>query len=104
MIESHRSSGGWLLAFCGWLLSAVVVPFIPEIMSGGRILGYPLMEYVATIGLFAVILLAIWIPAGFKASKLYRFNGPGRAVSALLKVFILQILVFTLIFRFFWNS
>lgn len=104
MIEPHKSRGGWILALFGWILSAVVVPFIPEIMSGGRVLGYPLMEYVATIGLFAVVLLVVWIPAGIKASKLYRLNGPGRAVSALLKVFTVQTLVFTVIFRFFWNS
>lgn len=104
MIESHKSSHGWILALCGWILSALVVPFIPEIMSGGRIIGYPLMEYVATIGLFAVILLVVWIPTGIRASKLYKFNGPGRAVAAVLKVFIVEILVFTVIFRYFWNS
>lgn len=104
MFESHKSSGGWILALFGWIISAAVVPFIPEIMSGGRVLGYPLMEYVATIGLFAVVLLVVWIPAGIRASKLYRLNGPKRALFALLKVFVVQILIFTVIFKYFWNS
>ncbi len=104
MMHSPKFNGGWLMAFCGWALSAVLVPFLPELMSGGQVFGYPLMEYVATIGLFAVILLVVWIPAGKRASRLYRVFGPRRAIYALLKVFAVQLLIFAVIFRFFWNS
>lgn len=103
-MHSHKFNAGWRLALGGWVLSSVLVPFLPELMSGGQILGYPLMEYAATIGLFAVILLVVWIPAGKRASRLYRAYGLRRAVYAQLKVFAVQLLVFAVIFRFFWNS
>jgi hypothetical protein len=104
-MDAHsKFNPSWLLTALAWILSAVLVPFIPEIMSGGKLLGYPLMEYLATIGLFAGILLLVWIPAGFRISKLYKAFSLKRACFAILKVFVIQLLIFTVIFKFFWNS
>lgn len=66
-----KPNPGWAIAAIGWLVSSIMIPFLPEMTSGGKIFGYPAMEYIGTIGLFAVIFLIVWIPAGLKIAKAY---------------------------------
>lgn len=95
---------GWVLTLIAWVLSSGVIPFLPEFMEGQSILAYPLMEYIATIGLFAAFFLIIWIPVGIGAAKAYRTNGIKKSLLVVGPAFLILLLLWTLIFKFLWNS
>ncbi len=95
---------GWLFSICGWLASSIIIPFMPELMTGGKVFGYPLMEYVGTIGLFAAIFLIVWIPVGFKSAKAYEKKDRNSALTITLVTFVVLVSVWAVIFTFFWNS
>lgn len=99
-----KINGGWILALAAWILSSILIPFLPEIISSRHILGYPAMEYIATIAFFAVILLLIWFPIGIKAAKIYRTKGlKGSLVLIMISLSII-LLLSMIVFSLFWNS
>ena len=100
----RKFNKGWLIVAGGWLLSSIIIPFLPEIMSGGQVFGYPLMEYLGTIGLFAAIFLIVWIPVGLKVAKTYTVKGMASAMAITIITFIVMVIVWGAIFTFFWNS
>lgn len=97
---------GWLLSLAAWILSSIFIPFLPEIIrfQTSNLFGYPLMEYVATIGLFAAIFLLVWIPIGIKAGKIYKTQGLNKVLVLVAISFILLVLFWVLVFMFIWNS
>lgn len=99
-----KRNGSILLTIIAWLLSAIIIPSMPEWMKGRSLFSYPFMEYGPTIGMFAVILLVVWIPVGIKASKIYESDGIRRSIWIITVTFVIQIIVWILIFTFLWNS
>ncbi len=105
-----KVNGGWGAALAGWIISSILFPFLPEIMKAVidntpiDLFGFPLMEYVATIGFWSLIFLIVWIPAGFKASKVYKEKGIKSARIFAAIVFIFLLVFLCIVFRFFWNS
>lgn len=98
------SNPGWAIAAIGWLISSIIIPFLPELTSGGKIFGYPAMEYIGTIGLFAAMFLIVWIPAGMKIAKAYSQKGWKSSLTITLVTFAALVLVWLVIFKFLWNS
>ena len=109
-MKKSKWNGGWTAALAGWLSSAILFPFLPEIMrwvfDGAplNLFRYPVMEYVGTIAFWGALFLLVWIPAGFKASGIYGRKGTGPSIRFVILVFLVMLAVLGVIFRFFWNS
>jgi hypothetical protein len=109
-MKKNKINGGWAAAITGWVISSIIFPFLPEIIkaviygSPLNLFGYPLMEYTATIGLWSVIFLSVWIPAGFKSSKIFKEKGIQSAGKYVITVFFILLFILSIIFQFFWNS
>lgn len=95
---------GWVLTLIAWVVSAAVIPFLPEFMKGQSILEFPLMELFSTMSLFAVIFLIIWIPVGLAAAKSYRTFGIKNSLIVVGIAFLILSVFWALIFKFLWNS
>lgn len=96
-----RKSGGALLAFGPWLLSALLYPYVPEVVHK-LWTGMPLQlifgswrEPLATFGFFFAILGIPWIPAAIKAELLQRKRGRRAARNYVLLVLAFVSVLYT---------
>lgn len=105
MENKLKVNRGWVLTLIAWILSSIVIPFLPEIIKFNRsMFGYPLMEYVATSGLFAAFFSLIWIPVGIGAGKLYKTDGTRASLILVGISFLILLLIWLFIFTFLWNG
>lgn len=95
---------GWIFTIIAWVFSAILIPFLPELMRGQPILGFPMMEYIGTIGLFGAIFSLVWIPVGIRAAKVYRAEGIQKTLVIVCVAFLALAIIWALIFNFLWNS
>lgn len=105
--SNRKINGGWAAVLVGWILSSIVFPFLPEIMEtviDSYPFSFPFMEYAATIGILSVLFLFVWIPAGFKASRIYKEKGLKSAMKYVFVVFLIVLFILSIVFRFLWNS
>lgn len=94
---------GWTFTIIAWVSSAILIPFLPELMRGQPVLGFPLMEYIGTIGLFGAIFSLVWIPVGIGASRAYRTSGIKKPIIIVFVAFVVLAILWGLIFKFLWN-
>lgn len=108
-MKKTKFNSGWKAATIAWIISSIIFPFLPELMKSifngyPLSLNYPFSEYMATIGFWGAIFLLFWIPAGFKASRIYKEVGFITSRNYVIKVFIIMLIILSFIFRFLWNS
>lgn len=99
--RNGRKPGGALLALVPWLLSALLYPYLPEVVYK-LWAGMPLSiffgswaEPLATFGFFFAILGIPWLPAAIKAELLKRRQGHRAARNYVLRVLAFVSVLYT---------
>ena len=108
-MKQSKFNAGWKASLIAWIVSSIIFPFIPEVMrsifDGYPLnLNYPPSEYIATILFWSVIFLFVWLPAGFKSSRIYKESGFDSSRNFVIIVFVALLIILSIIFRFLWNS
>lgn len=100
----NKLNYGWILTLIAWVFSSMLIPFLPELMRGQPVLGFPMMEYIGTMGLFGALFSVVWIPVGIRAGKAYRAEGIKKPLVIVCVAFLVLAIIWGLIFTFLWNS
>ncbi|NMA68981.1 MAG: hypothetical protein GX958_06140 [Desulfitobacterium sp.] len=103
-MKYNKLNYGWIFIIIAWIISSALIPFLPELMRGQPILGFHMMEYIGTIGLFGAIFSLVWIPVGIRSAKAYSVEGIKKPLVIVCVAFLALAIIWALIFTFLWNS